>query len=322
MPEKGTSVEDRGNVARPGSTDQLSASTVVASASVAHGSAVASDVATTGQTGSSSRGAALPERPTLVDVAPPTHMGIDSVATLPHTPQTPAGTTGSPPIPGRTDVGMAPPTGMISPAFGGGTATPASPGGPVRATVTGRTPVLPGQGTPAVNPGHVPGGNGIFGGRPVPAPSGRPMGAIPRGTVVGGESTTARGPMGTTAGTGPARPAAGRQGQVPGRALPPANGGVGGGSPQQPTRAGVRPLAPGSSGAVGNSGAVTRGGISGGTPSGGARPGESRSSSASRTTQPTSSPRTGNRSGQSRHLVEDEETWQQGVRRTVPPVID
>ncbi|MDL5202004.1 translation initiation factor IF-2 [Streptomyces sp. ALI-76-A] len=315
VPEKEKQIDEARSLARPGSAHQGSPSTMP------QVSTRASDVAV-GQTGPSSRGSDLPERPALADVTPPTRMDIDSVETLPRTSQTPAGPAVGPPAPGRVDAGVTPPTGMITPALGGRTASSAGPAVPGRATVAGRTPSLPGQGVPATNPGRASGGNGIVGGRPTTPPAGRPMGAIPRGTVVGGEATTSRGPLGPAANTAaPAGSATGRPGQSTGRALPPSNGGVVGGSRQQSGRAETRPSLPGSSGVAGNSGATVRGGVSGGAPSAG-RPGASRGDSAPRTAQSASPPRTDNRSGRSRRQAGDDENRQQGGRRTVPPVVD
>ncbi|MGW3633736.1 translation initiation factor IF-2 [Streptomyces sp. NPDC005122] len=312
MPEKLTPIDARISLARSGSTHQVSALAVVGSAFVTHGPGAASDVAPTGQTRRSSRGAAPPERPTLGDVAPPTRVDIDSVATLPHSPLTRVDSADHPPLPARADGGVTPPIGLIPPGSEGGAGTPASPAGPRRAAATGRASVLPGQGVPAANPGRVPGGTGIVGGRPVTPPSGRPMGAIPRGTVAGDEGTAECGPI------GPARTPVDRQTQVPGRAL--TSGGVVGSSSQQPRRAQASPATRGVSGAPGNAGAAVRGGISGGAPSA-VRLGQDRSGGTSRT-KPPSTPRTDTKSGRPRRPVEDEETWWQRGRRTVPPVID
>lgn len=202
----------------------------------------------------------------------------------------------------------------------------------------GRMPFQPGQ-RPMSNPVRMPSGpsaggtsNSIVGGRPVPPPAGRLTGAIPRGTVVGGESPVTRGPVGPTTGTtSPAGRGAGQQSQVPGRRPRFSNGGViggrplpndraGSGCPQQPGRVGTVTPGPGSSRTAGGSGSGGHGVVGGA--SGVARPGQSQGVRGARAPQPISPTSPGNKNERPHRTVEDEETWRQGGRRTVPPVID
>ncbi|MFJ8658629.1 hypothetical protein [Streptomyces sp. NPDC093795] len=244
------------------------------------------------------------------DVTPevPVDLGIDSVDTLPHTPtgpttQTPGGpppvtkpdgatppfvTTGVPPLQVKGNPG---PQGRTMPVTGG-TGNPRGP-------ITGGPRGLPGV------PGPLGGTReGISGGRAVPSTTGRPTTGIPRSTVIGteagGRNGTAmgRGPMG--GGMGGAMGGgmgAGQNGISGGRRLAGETGGVVGGKAQRAGAAGAvggaaRPFTPGGSGLV-------RGGS---TPAGREREEQN-----------------GERPD---YLVEDEETWQQGNRRTAPPVID
>ncbi|MGW2614414.1 translation initiation factor IF-2 [Streptomyces sp. NPDC001500] len=276
---------------------------------------------------------------TPVDVEQPTWMGVDSVATLPQSPPSPTVAAGG--LPGQEPVhgGVTPQTGMAPPVFGGKAGAPVnSPAGQGRASGTGRMPFQPGQG-PTSNPVRMPSGpsavgssHGIVGGRPVAPPAGRPTGAIPRGTVVGGESTVTRGPMGPTAGTtsGAGR-VVGQQSQVPGRRPQFSNGGViggrplpndvaGSGRPPKPGRARTVTSGPGSSGTAGGSGSAGRG-IVGGA-SGVARPGQSQGVGGAHVPQSSSRTSPGSRAGRPRRAAEDEETWRQGGRRAVPPVMD
>ncbi|MGW3978802.1 translation initiation factor IF-2 [Streptomyces mirabilis] len=324
-PPTKTSLDGQTGFARPGSTGRVSTSATAGSAVVAtHRVAVASEPPDAGWSAPSSHSAVVPEHRVQADDAPPTRMDIDSTATLPHTPapHTPAGAAGGVPGPGRVDGGVTPPSGLIPPALGGSTRVPAGPAEPGRPTATGRMPVLPGQAAPTPTTGRAPSGSAIVGGRPATLPPGRPTGSIPRGTVVGAEGTTTRGPLGPTPGTGPAGQTAGRPGQMPGRGVASPSAGVVGGSPPQPVRAGGRPLTPGGPAAPGKSGAVVRGGVSGGTPTAGRPDRAVRGSNASGTTQPASSTRADNKSGRSRRTAGDEEARKQGGRRSVPPVVD
>ncbi|MFI9170748.1 translation initiation factor IF-2 [Streptomyces lincolnensis] len=279
-----------------------------------------------------------PETRVLKDVAPPARMDIDSVATLPQRPPSPADVPHGPPSPEPVKGGMPSQPGVVPPVFGsGGTRVPGNgPVGPGRTpAASGRSPLQPGHGTVS-NPIRTPGGaassgsgNGIVGGRPVPSPTGRPTTGIPRGTVVGGEGTAPRGPMGPAAGSSnvPGR-AAGPQGQgrtsastggvVGGRPLP--NDRTGAGQAQQPGRQRAVTSGPGSAGTTTGSGISGRG-VVGGT-SNSSRPGDGHGPGGPRPSQPTPPTNSGSRSGRPYGVVEDEETWRQGNRPAVPPVID
>ncbi len=268
----------------------------------------------------------------------PVRTGIDSVGTLPA--QTPAETPRMPVDSGPAR-GAVPHSGPVPPLFGGGQVLPVNsstlPQG--RTPGVGRVPMPPvGQGPGTVfgrSPGVSGGGNGIVGGRPVLPSEGRPTGAIPRGTVVGGENMPVRGPMGQTTsgmtnpvgrttgtplGSRPVSPS-GSGGIVGGR--PASNTGVvGGGSTQQQRRSGVR--VPGS-GAVGSggSGTGTRNAITGGaTAAGRSNEGHGAGGTVSRPSQAAPSAQTRSGSGRPYGVTEDEETWRRNHRPTVPPVVD
>ncbi|WP_327323893.1 hypothetical protein OG735_16285 [Streptomyces sp. NBC_01210] len=236
----------------------------------------------------SSVSVARPERP--VD------MEIDSVATLPetHTAPPPATTINVPPV-GRPEGSGPVLPGMIPPTFGGSKTGLPSTSSPGRALPSTRGVVPPGQA--GIN-SRMP-RDGIAGGRPVVPNTGRPTGGIHRGTVIGNENATARGPMGRGGmpgmhGGGPMG-GAGQSGISGGRRLASETGGIVGGRPGQPGKNSARPFTPGGSGLVRGTNP---------NPSiGGAHPGE----------------QSGERPD---YLSEDEETWQQGSRRVVPPVID
>ncbi|WP_406507482.1 translation initiation factor IF-2 [Streptomyces sp. NBC_00212] len=265
-----------------------------------------------------------PAHPASGDAQQPAKLDIDSVATLPQTAPTPS-PAGSMPSPAPTNSGDLSVVRMPPSALGGGLSVPPGPTGPGR-PVAGESPLTqPGQTGSGRSPVRMPDSSpGITGGRPVPAPSGRPGGSIPRGTVVGAGEAAGHGAAGPATGAGPAgqmtgRPAAGfgptgaasgRPGAAPGRRFPYASGGVSGGSAQQSGRAG------GPSSASAGAGAE-RGGISGGRPVG-AAPGGARGGTTPRDSQ-KARPR---REGAAGYLTEDEETWRQGAGRAVPPVID
>lgn len=258
--------------------------------------------ATSGVSGVSSAGFAPVERPAAME--------IDSVATLPPTPAAPGAPDKSLPV-GRQDGTGLPVTGTIPPAFTGRTGTPGPGVAGGRSVPGARSPLLPGQSPAGTGPtGRPPQNNGISGGRPVPTSSGRPSGGIPRGAVIGGEQNQGRTPMGRGIGGGMGGIMGGGQsGITGGRRLASEAGGVVGGRPSQPgTRTG-RPFTPGGSGLV-----------RGAAADGGARSGQ--------TAVPPGSRRGASRRGDDTngerpdYLTEDEETWQQGRRRVVPPVID
>ncbi|MFB7551456.1 WXG100 family type VII secretion target [Streptomyces sp. NPDC056154] len=247
----------------------------------------------------SSTHASVPAPVTSV-VRPPVDMGIDSVATLPTTaPPNPVLGPSVTPGPGKPDAFLATPA-VLPPVIGGGP-QPTKTGG--RTTGIPRPPLPPGNEKTGVSPAGRPSRDGgIVGGRPAAQTSGRLGGGLPRGTVIGGEGTHAgRGVMGSGAGMGGVG-SGGQSGIVGGRRLAGETGGMVGGRPQQPGRTSVRPFTPGGTGLVRGAGGQTgRGGAA--TPQ---RAGEPRSDERERLD----------------YLVEDEETWQRGSRRVVPPVID
>lgn len=269
----------------------------------------------------------LPVNPALGDVQQPAKLDIDSVATLPQTAPTPS-PAGSMPSPPPTNSGDLSVVRMPPSALGGGLSVTPGPTGPGRPTAAGSPRMGPGQNASGRSPIRMPDSSpGITGGRPVPAPPGRPGGSMPRGTVVGAGEGAGHGAAGPVTGAGPAgqmagRPAAGfgspgtasgRPGAVPGGRLPSASRGVSGGSAQQPGRAGAPSSASAGAGAE-------RGGIVGGRPVG-AAPGGDRGGRAPRDSQKPRLRREGP-GGRPGYLTEDEETWRQGAGRAVPPVID
>ncbi|MFJ7194875.1 MULTISPECIES: WXG100 family type VII secretion target [unclassified Streptomyces] len=226
----------------------------------------------------------------------PVSMGIDGATAQPDAPTSPVVNPVLPTTGPRPDT-LPPPTVGINPAIPNTSlSVPRSTSEGGRTAGVPRSPV----GVPPVGPGPVgrpSGPNGITGGRVVSPGSGRTPVGIPRGTVIGSENTRGSAPMGRVpgmgGGIGPGVPpsAAGS-----GRRLAGEAGGVVGGSQQQ-GRAGTRPFTPGGAGLVRGSGIAPQG---------------SRMQAAGRDAH-------GERPD---YLVEDDETWQQGGRRVVPPVID
>ncbi|MFD5134713.1 hypothetical protein ACFWMX_00340 [Streptomyces sp. NPDC058378] len=234
----------------------------------------------------------------------PVSMEVNSTATLPQSSPTPSVSQTGPPVTGRPDSGL--PSGLpVPPAFGGGSRSVPTPFGSAKSAGLGvRPPSLPGQGVPGSgSASRTPRDAGITGGRPVAQPTGR---GLPGGTVVGGEGTQGRSPMGHGGMSGGG---AARSGAMGGRPPAGGNSGVVGGRPRQAGRSGERPFTPGGTGLVrGNEGGRAAGQAAGGlrAPSR-RRPGDARRDEG------------GERPD---YLIEDEETWKQGGRRAAPPVID
>ncbi|MFD9224427.1 hypothetical protein ACFWDI_31545 [Streptomyces sp. NPDC060064] len=251
--------------------------------------------------------AAVPDRPV--------GMEIDGIATLPPPVSTPPPVTPglAPPPSGHEGPGILPP-GTIPPAFGGSKTAMPSTTAPGRALPSARGLGVPGQA--GIN-SRMP-REGIVGGRPVAPNTGRPTGGIPRGTVIGNENTTGRGPMGRGGmggmhGGGPMG-GGGQSGISGGRRLASEAGGVVGGRPQQPGKNSARPFTPGGSGLVrGANPNSAEGAHPGQAGRGGAIPPGTHGANSRRDEQSGERPD---------YLLEDEETWQQGGRRIVPPVID
>lgn len=248
-------------------------------------------------------------------VSRPVDMGIDGVAMLPDAPPSTVANPVVPPTGPRPDTVLPPTVGVIPPVPNTSPSAPRSTNGGGRTTRMPRPP----QGVPGVSPlgpgpmGRPAGPNGITGGRVVPPGSGRPAVGIPRGTVMGSENAHGPAPMGRVPGMGGGiGPGISPNVVGGGRRLTGETGGVVGGR-QQRGRADTRPFTPGGSGLVrgGASGDSERGaGLAG--RGGGIAPQSSRTHA------------TGRDEGGERpdYLVEDDETWQQGGRRVVPPVID
>ncbi|MET8327241.1 translation initiation factor IF-2 [Streptomyces sp. NPDC005181] len=251
----------------------------------------------------------------LPSVSRPVDMGIDGMAVLPDAPSSPVANPVVPPTGPRSDTVLPPTVGIIPPVPHTSPSAPRSTGGGGRTVGMPRPPVS----TPGLSPlgpgpmGRPAGPNGITGGRVVPSNSGRPAVGIPRGTVIGRENAHGQAPMGRAPGMGGGiGPGVSPNAAGGGRRLTGETGGVVGGRQQQ-GRAGTSPFTPGGSGSVrgGASGDSERGtGLAG--RGGGIAPQGSRTHA------------TGRYEGGERpdYLVEDDETWQQGGRRVVPPVID
>lgn len=199
--------------------------------------------------------------------------------------------------------------------------------------VHGRGPA--GQSVGTGRPGAVQGGTGSgrrAAGQPEGVVGGRPQGpgGLNARPISAGGSTTARGAAPSAPGSG-----------TGGRRFAPESGGIVGGRPQQPGAGSARPFTPGGSGLAhgvpGGSGRpggpATQGGTRGGQTAAGAvrRPGEPQHGSGPvgrggpvvpPGSRPGESRREDRRGERPDYLTEDEETWQQGVRRATPPVVD
>ncbi|MEU1123615.1 hypothetical protein ABZ371_08540 [Streptomyces sp. NPDC005899] len=243
-------------------------------------------------------------------VLPPVATEIDSVATLPTAPPDTAVGPSAPAASNKPDGLLTTPAVSPPNVRSGLTVPPATTGG--KATATTRPPLASGPGNSGVNPvGRPSRDGGIVGGRPAAQMTGRPAGGLPRGTVIGGEAAHAgRAPMGHGAGVGGAGGGS-QSGIVGGRRLAGEPGGVVAGRPQQPGRAAAasRPFTPGGTGLVRGAAAGGEGRAAGQAGRGALAPQRSRDPRRDEGERPD-------------YLVEDEETWQQGGRRVVPPVID
>ncbi len=301
-PDPGRRADGEAVLARPAGTNSGGGGAVSAVAAPAS-YVPSSEVAPEGR-----RGASPAPVSAASDRDAPTSMAIDGGVAAPMSPHTvtPSGP-GTPMRPSGPEGGVSP---SALPGISTGLTLPPNAVSAARMPVTPRLPTMPGPAGPGGNTGGRLPRDGITGGRAVTPNTGRPVGGIPRGTVIGGEGTQGRTPMGHAGGLGGA--GSGQGGVSGGRRLAGETGGVTGGRPQQARGAGSRPFTPGGSGLV-------RGGATSGSQRGPGATGRG----------PVGAP--GSRSGGSRrdergerpdYLVEDEETWQQGSRRIVPPVID
>ncbi|MEU4260342.1 hypothetical protein ACYCCF_10930 [Streptomyces argenteolus] len=239
----------------------------------------------------------------------PVDMEIAGVDTLPATSTIPSVVPPVAPGPGRPDAGLPTTPMVLQPGIGGGPVQPSTNTG--GRTGTTRPPMSTGAGNLGTNPiGRPTRDGGIVGGRPVTQSPGRPVGGLPRGTVIGGDGTQAgRGAMGHGGGMGGAG-GGGQSGITGGRRLAGETGGMVGGRPQQPGRTTGRPFTPGGTGLVRGAAAGDGSRVTGQAGRGGAgSPQRARDPRRDEGERPD-------------YLVEDEETWQQGGRRVVPPVID
>jgi|GEM_PF-3844997 len=158
-----------------------------------------------------------------------------------------------------------------------------------------------------------PAEHGISGGRPVPPNSGRPAGAIPRGTVVGNEQSHGygRGGVGQSAAMGGGGAQSGQAGSAGGRRLASEPGGVVGRGTHRSGAVPGQAFTPGGAGLV-------RGSVPSGSGTVGGRPG-SVPVAGSSNAAPGDGDRNSERPG---YLTEDQETWSQDGRRVTPPVVD
>lgn len=259
-----------------------------------------------------SSGAAISPQTVPPSMPRPVDIRIDGVAALPDAPSSPVANPVVPPTGPRPDTVLPPTVGIIPPVPNTSPSASRSTSGGGRTTGMPR----PSVSAPGVSPlvpgpvGRSAGPNGITGGRVVSPGSGRPGVGIPRGTVIGSENAHGQAPMGRAPGMGGGiGPGVSPKAAGGGRRSAGETGGVVGGRQQQ-GRASTRRFTPGGSGLV-------RGGASGDSvqSSGLAGRGGGMAPQASRTGRDEGGERPD-------YLVEDDETWQQGGRRVVPPVID
>ncbi|MGW0992897.1 WXG100 family type VII secretion target [Streptomyces sp. NPDC002520] len=179
----------------------------------------------------------------------PASLDLDGVDTLPES-TTPTRT--PPTVVPHQDVPVQGQPTSVPPIFTGGDRGPSATSRPrfptqpqvpqmtaPRGITTGQAPRLPRE-------------TGITGGRPVTSVPGRPQNGIPRGTVIGNESTQGRTGMarGVTTGAPVEGGASYTKGPASGRRLTSETGGVVGSRPMQQGRGRARPFTPGGSGLV------------------------------------------------------------------------
>lgn len=184
----------------------------------------------------------------VVRPQPPTGTEIDSVATLPEAPTNPSGPPSVPPTAGGRPEGVPTmPPGAVPPLAGGAQRPTGPSAGASRPSPGLRPPVAPGQSPIGTGPSaqRSTAGGGITGGRPVSPSPGRAAGGIPRGTVIGGEGISGRGPTGQPVGTGRPGPVQGGTGSN--RRVVGQTEGIVGGRPQGPGGANARPIGAGGS---------------------------------------------------------------------------
>ncbi|HET6360228.1 hypothetical protein [Streptomyces sp.] len=305
VPEQAKGIDSSQDLAR--SSDAGSGSESGSTSSARSISGETSRASTTGPTTDTvvPTGVARPERPAAME--------IDSVSTLPETHATPPGTTNNAPPVSRTDGPNTMPPGIAPPTFGGTNAKLPNSNAPGRSIPAMRS--LP-SGQTGLTP-RMPRETGITGGRQVPN-TGRPGTGIPRSTVIGQEGN-GRGPMGRPVGGGGLHGGgpmggAGQNGISGGRRLASETGGVVGGRQQRPGQNSARPFTPGGSGLVRGMNPNSEGGT---------HPGQAGRAGAIPPGAHGANSRRDDQNGQRPdYLSEDEETWQQGSRRVVPPVID
>lgn len=256
-------------------------------------------------------GTAPPQAPAVSPTAGPDAPSGQASSPAVGAPPGPAGGVAAPPHQPAAGVGKVPqPSGAVRP---GGTATPRGVSDPSTGAGNGmgRPPVATGQSGPrAGSPRTVraPGdhGNGIFGGRP--STTGQSNGAIPRGTVVGGErSATGSGALGSGHGAGAVGPGTGSS-----RQLASQQGGVVG-TPEGRQVPGGRQFTQGGAGLVRNTGESSQSTNDRSTGGGRARNDGAREGGQQ-----------DRRHGQQNreYPVEGEETWIPRNERVVPPVIE
>ncbi|MFF4983457.1 hypothetical protein ACFY3O_25840 [Streptomyces sp. NPDC001046] len=248
----------------------------------------------------------------------PAAMNIDGVTSLAETPNTaPLSTTvpqnGSGP---RLD-GSYPVQPVLGQPMRTGQVRVPGPQSPPRTPAQVRPSLLPGQtGANGSFPRH-PRETGIIGGRPVSPNAGRPSTGLPRGTVIGGDPSQGRMPLGPVASPSSNMGAGSASGQstAHGPRRLAETGGVVGSRPVQPGGTSPRPFAAGGAGLVRPQKATD--------PSNGSVAGRAGGTVNS---IPKSAFRRDIQQGQSQrrpdYLVEDDETWASTLRRTVPPVVD
>ncbi|MFF8638541.1 hypothetical protein ACF052_30550 [Streptomyces pilosus] len=183
-----------------------------------------------------------------------------------------------------------------------------------------RPALHPGQANSGGNVSRTPRETGIIGGRPVTPTTGRPSAGLPRGTVIGGDSSQGRVPLGRAYSPGTGIPmgggAASGQSTSPGsRRLASESGGVIGSRAPQPGRPGTRAFTPGGAGLIRPSSTGDAHQSAAGSRAGGAAY-PAQQPVSRRDSQEDRSQRRPN------YLAEEDETWLGRDRRTVPPVVD